>query len=92
MFQRGTTNATMPLGNHHVENWGDDSQHTEDTCTDIDTDDKNQVGLFKIIVIYYYVLEDLLFIIKTKEHFWFHNFIFFWFKIFHFDILNWLYT
>lgn len=42
MFQRGTTNATMPLGNHHVENWGDESQHTEDTCTDIDTDDKNQ--------------------------------------------------
>ncbi|TKY50811.1 Transcription factor HBP-1b(c1) [Spatholobus suberectus] len=42
MFQRGTTNATLPVGNQHGENWADDSQHTEDTCTDIDTDDKNQ--------------------------------------------------
>nr|KYP69115.1 TGACG-sequence-specific DNA-binding protein TGA-2.1 [Cajanus cajan] len=42
MFQRGGTNATMPLGDQHVENWADDSQHTEDTCTDIDNDDKNQ--------------------------------------------------
>ncbi|KAL2324066.1 hypothetical protein Fmac_023124 [Flemingia macrophylla] len=42
VFQRGGTKATMPPGNQHVENWADDSQHTEDTCTDIDTDDKNQ--------------------------------------------------
>ncbi|KAK8467346.1 hypothetical protein PHAVU_007G025500 [Phaseolus vulgaris] len=32
----------MPMGNQYVEKWADESQHTEDTCTDIDTDDKNQ--------------------------------------------------
>ncbi|KAG4984580.1 hypothetical protein JHK87_029329 [Glycine soja] len=43
MFQRGTNSATtVSMGNRHVENWAEDSQHTEDTCTDIDTDDKNQ--------------------------------------------------
>ncbi|KAL2947992.1 hypothetical protein AAZX31_20G101600 [Glycine max] len=41
MFQRGTT-VSMATGNQHVENWADDSHPTEDTCTDIDTDDKNQ--------------------------------------------------
>jgi len=44
MYQRGSSSATMPMGNQYVEKWADDSQHTEDTCTDIDTDDKNQVG------------------------------------------------
>ncbi|XP_027938403.1 transcription factor TGA2.2-like [Vigna unguiculata] len=42
MYQRGSSSATMPMGNQYVEKWADDSQHTEDTCTDIDTDDKNQ--------------------------------------------------
>ncbi|XP_027365202.1 transcription factor PERIANTHIA-like isoform X2 [Abrus precatorius] len=37
MFHKGTTNATVPLANQHAE-----SQQTEDTSTDIDTDDKNQ--------------------------------------------------
>ncbi|XP_057422866.1 transcription factor TGA2.2-like isoform X2 [Lotus japonicus] len=44
MFQRGTIFNAVPLGN---ENWGDsgmadNSQQTEDTSTDVDTDDKNQ--------------------------------------------------
>ncbi|KAK7280507.1 hypothetical protein RJT34_25571 [Clitoria ternatea] len=42
MLQKGTVNTSMPLENQHVENWADDSQKTEDTCTDIDVDDKNQ--------------------------------------------------
>lgn len=49
MYQRGNSSATMPMGNQYVEKWADDSQHTEDTCTDIDTDDKNQVGFRKFI-------------------------------------------
>lgn len=48
MFQRGTT-VSMATGNQHVENWADDGHPTEDTCTDIDTDDKNQVGLYRIL-------------------------------------------
>lgn len=41
----------LPLGNGHVENWADssgmadNSQQTDDTSTDIDTDDKNHVGI-----------------------------------------------
>lgn len=51
MYQKGIAMATLPLGNGHVENWGDsgmadNSQHTDDTSTDIDTDDKNQVGIY----------------------------------------------
>ncbi|OIW02263.1 hypothetical protein TanjilG_15146 [Lupinus angustifolius] len=47
MYQKGIVMATLPMGNGHVENWGDsgiadNSQHTDDTSTDIDTDDKNQ--------------------------------------------------
>ncbi|KAE9615398.1 hypothetical protein Lal_00048114 [Lupinus albus] len=47
MYQKGIAMATLPMGNGHVENWGDsgiadNSQHTDDTSTDIDTDDKNQ--------------------------------------------------
>ncbi|XP_019430043.1 PREDICTED: transcription factor TGA2.2-like isoform X2 [Lupinus angustifolius] len=47
MYQNGIAMATLPIGNGHVENWGDsgiadNSQHTDDTSTDIDTDDKNQ--------------------------------------------------
>lgn len=52
MYQKGPTaaGAAVPLGNGHIENWGDsgvvdNSQHT-DTSTDIDADDKIQVGLF----------------------------------------------
>ncbi|KAK2635844.1 hypothetical protein Ddye_030636 [Dipteronia dyeriana] len=45
--QKGTTIGSS-LGNGHIENWGesgmaDNSQQTDDTSTDIDTDDKNQV-------------------------------------------------
>lgn len=51
MFQKGTTLAALPPVN---ENWGDsgmadNSQKTEDTSTDIDTDDKNQVGLKHVL-------------------------------------------
>ncbi|KAK7275229.1 hypothetical protein RIF29_16338 [Crotalaria pallida] len=47
VYQKGIAMATLPLGNGHVENWGDsgiadNSQHTDDTSTDIDTDDKTQ--------------------------------------------------
>ena len=50
MFQKGTAIATVPLGNAHIENWGesgmaDNSQQSDDASTDIDTDDKTQVGL-----------------------------------------------
>ncbi|XP_021814335.1 transcription factor HBP-1b(c38)-like [Prunus avium] len=42
--QKGTTSS----GNGHFENWGDsamadNSQQTDDTSTDVDTDDKNQL-------------------------------------------------
>ncbi|MCI92630.1 transcription factor PERIANTHIA-like, partial [Trifolium medium] len=45
MYNKGI--ASLPLGNCHVENWADsgmadNSQQTDDTSTDIDTDDKNQ--------------------------------------------------
>ncbi|KAK7343386.1 hypothetical protein VNO77_12080 [Canavalia gladiata] len=39
MLQKG---STVALGNQHIENWADESQQTEDTSTDIDTDDRNQ--------------------------------------------------
>ncbi|CAJ2648386.1 unnamed protein product [Trifolium pratense] len=45
MYNKGI--ASLPLGNCQVENWADsgmadNSQQTDDTSTDIDTDDKNQ--------------------------------------------------
>ncbi|XP_057762387.1 transcription factor TGA2.2-like isoform X2 [Arachis stenosperma] len=45
--QKGMAMPNMPLGNGHVENWGDsgmadNSQQTDDTSTDIDMDDRNQ--------------------------------------------------
>ncbi|KAE9605677.1 putative transcription factor bZIP family [Lupinus albus] len=44
MYQKGIAMATLPMAH---SNWGDsgiadNSQHTDDTSTDIDTDDKNQ--------------------------------------------------
>lgn len=75
MFQRGTNSATtVSMGNRHVENWAEDSQHTEDTCTDIDTDDKNQVGLYRILGI---LLIWKVFITKAKIHFFGYSFCFF---------------
>ncbi|KAJ1385285.1 hypothetical protein SESBI_41801 [Sesbania bispinosa] len=52
MYHKGITMATLPLGNGHVENWADsgmadNSQQTDDTSTDIDTDDKNQSNRIK---------------------------------------------
>ncbi|XP_021910390.1 transcription factor TGA2.3 isoform X2 [Carica papaya] len=47
MYQKGTT-VGAPLGNGHIENWGDsgiaDNSQQTDTSTDVDTDDKNQQG------------------------------------------------
>ncbi|XP_019454772.1 PREDICTED: transcription factor TGA2.2-like isoform X2 [Lupinus angustifolius] len=47
MHQKEIAMAALPLGNGPVEKWSDsgiadNSQHTDDTSTDIDTDDKNQ--------------------------------------------------
>ncbi|KAL5179825.1 Transcription factor TGAL1 [Glycine soja] len=44
MYHKGVTMAALPLGNGQVENWADsgkadNSQQTDDTSTDIDTDD-----------------------------------------------------
>ncbi|KAK7310026.1 hypothetical protein RJT34_07218 [Clitoria ternatea] len=49
---KGIAMATLPMGNGHVENWADsgladNSQHTDDTSTDVDTDDKNQCNRVK---------------------------------------------
>ncbi|OMP06789.1 hypothetical protein COLO4_07887 [Corchorus olitorius] len=47
MYQKGTTFGAS-LGNGHIENWGDsglaDNSQQTDTSTDVDTDDKNQLG------------------------------------------------
>lgn len=45
MYHKGVAMAALPLGNGHVENWADsgladNSQQTDDTSTDIDTDDR----------------------------------------------------
>lgn len=51
MYHKEISMATMPMGNGHVENWADssgmadNSQQTDDTSTDVDTDDKIQVGI-----------------------------------------------
>ncbi|XP_057447874.1 transcription factor TGA2.2-like isoform X3 [Lotus japonicus] len=48
MYHKEISMATMPMGNGHVENWADssgmadNSQQTDDTSTDVDTDDKIQ--------------------------------------------------
>ncbi|XP_061375060.1 transcription factor TGA2.2-like [Gastrolobium bilobum] len=52
MYHKEMAMATLPLGNGHVENWADsgmadNSQQTDDTSTDIDTDDKNQCNSVK---------------------------------------------
>ncbi|KAL2347559.1 hypothetical protein Fmac_001559 [Flemingia macrophylla] len=52
MYPKGVSMVALPLGNGHVENWADsgiadNSQHTDDTSTDIDTDDKTQCNRVK---------------------------------------------
>ncbi|XP_052726067.1 transcription factor TGA2.2-like isoform X2 [Vigna angularis] len=47
MYHKGVSMQTLPLGNGHVDNWADsgivdNSQQTDDTSTDIDTDDRIQ--------------------------------------------------
>jgi transcription factor TGA len=56
MYNKGI--ASLPLGNCHVENWADsgiadNSQQTDDTSTDIDTDDKNQVSSINFSNMFY---------------------------------------
>jgi len=50
MYHKGVAMQTLPLGNGHVDNWADsgiadNSQQTDDTSTDIDTDDRIQVSI-----------------------------------------------
>jgi transcription factor TGA len=57
MYNKGI--ASLPLGNCHVENWADsgmadNSQQTDDTSTDIDTDDKNQVSSINFSNMFYF--------------------------------------
>ncbi|ESW25353.1 hypothetical protein PHAVU_003G028800 [Phaseolus vulgaris] len=52
MYHKGVVMPTLPLGNGHVDNWADsgiadNSQHTDDTSTDIDTDDRIQCNRVK---------------------------------------------
>jgi transcription factor TGA len=51
LYQKGniTTGAKLRNG-HHIESWGEsgmavDTSQQTDTSTDVDTDDKNQVGV-----------------------------------------------
>lgn len=52
MYQKGNNIAGASLGNGHIENWGDsgvadNSQQTDDTSTDVDTDDRNQLHVVR---------------------------------------------
>ncbi|XP_022631313.1 transcription factor TGA2.2 [Vigna radiata var. radiata] len=52
MYHKGVSMQTLPLGNGHVDNWADsgivdNSQQTDDTSTDIDTDDRIQCNRVK---------------------------------------------
>jgi len=53
MYHKGVAMPTLPLGNGHVDNWADsgvadNGQQTDDTSTDIDTDDRVQVSKWSL--------------------------------------------
>lgn len=65
MYQQGTTAIGAMLGNGpRIENWGEsglaaDTSQQTDTSTDVDTDDRNKVGVYfcNICSVSFYVIQ-----------------------------------